>query len=109
MEEFSQSFSVAFDGVLAVSVDSEQYIQRQNIIEENTKGSYDCQCQQGGGNSGGCKAQKDREVTRTIEIRKDEYYYPCVIAGSAKPLYGSTFSSKTSRQSAILPQIRAEL
>lgn len=95
MEEFSQSFSVAFDGVLAVSVDSEQYIQRQNIIEEKHKReAMIASANKEEAIQEAAKRKKDREVTKTIEIRKDEYYYPCVIAGSAKPLYGSTFSSK---------------
>lgn len=94
-EEFNQSFNVDFDGVLSISPDSEEYIQKQNIIEEKKRRetviAFD---EQEKAIEESVKSKKSRETVKTIEIRKDEYYYPAVIEGSSKPLYGAAFSTK---------------
>lgn len=94
-EEFGQSFSVSFDGVLAVDSDSEAYIQSQKIIEEKKKREIDIAFAESERNlEEGAKRKKERETVKSIEVRKDAYYYPTIIEGSAKPLYGNTFSTK---------------
>lgn len=95
LEEFGQSFNVSFDGVLAIEADSEQYIQKQNIIEEKKRREQiiafdDAELEL----KESSKRKKDREVVKAVDIRENEYYYPTIIEGSAKPLYGNTFSTK---------------
>ncbi len=94
-DEFSQSFSVSFDGVLTIEADSEQYIQNQNIIEEKNRReellAFDEREEE---LKKSARDKREREVVKTVEVRAGEYYYPAVIPGSARPLYGSTFSTK---------------
>ena len=94
-EEFEQSFSVSFDGVLTINADSEGYVQSRNIIEEkNRRESVIAIAEQQEALEDSLKDKKERQVTKAVEIREGEYYYPAVIQGSAKPLYGNTFSAK---------------
>lgn len=95
LEEFNQSFNVSFDGVLSIDAESQEYIQKQSIVEEKKRReaiiAFDDAEQE---LKEASSRKKSREVVKTVEIRQDDYLYPAVIEGSAKPLYGNTFSTK---------------
>ncbi|MBE6734788.1 MAG: PolC-type DNA polymerase III [Ruminococcaceae bacterium] len=89
-DEFGLSFAIKFTGVTEINTDDDAYKENIKHYEESLKRKQ-------------LEAYEETVAAlcdeilppQDVEIRKDEFLYPCIYPGSAKPLWGRIIKPKT--------------
>ena len=108
-EQFGLSYEIKFDGLLTTEPDAEQYIEKQNIIQETKRRENIVKeveiYEEDMTNFVEKKQKRAEENATSIEVRKGKYLVPTILEKTVKPLYGNVTRGKIQPIKSLNPEM----